>query len=170
MFLEVVPVISCIPTAGVEELASDIVCLTAKLVSEKVVSNVWLCVSIDITKSHVDEFLAAKWVGWVEVTEETTEETTEPIVETAEEIEEEIEEFTEEITEATTEATTEPVEETTEESQPETIEETLAEEPEEEGSKSWIGLVIVGGVVVLLVLGGLAFGKKKSKKGRFSRR
>ena len=46
----------------------------------------------------------------------------------------------------------------------------LVEEEEEEGSKGWIGLVIVACVVFLLVLGGLTFGKKTSKKGRFSRR
>ena len=103
-----------------------------------------------------------------EVTEATTEATTEPVVETTVETEE----VTEATTEVTTEPTTEPTTIPTEESQPETIEELLPPQAaeEEEGSKGWIGLVIVGGVVFLLALGGLAFGKKKSKKGKFSRR
>ena len=101
-----------------------------------------------------------------EVIVETTEETTEPVVETAV--------ATEEVTEATmevvTEAATEAAAEATEESQPETIEELLPVEEEEPENKGWIGLAIVGGVVLLLILGGLVFGGKKNRHGKFSRR
>ena len=101
-----------------------------------------------------------------EVTEETTEETTEPIVETAVDTEE----VTEATTEVTTEATTEAATEATEESQLETIEELLPVEEKEPESKGWSGLVIVGAVVFFLILGGLIFGGKKNKSGKFSRR
>lgn len=97
-----------------------------------------------------------------EVTEATTEATTEPTVETTAET-------TEPTTEVTTEATTAPTTAPTEAPIPETSEETLPAPQEDEGSKGWIGLVIVGGVLVLLALGGLAFGKK-SGGGKFSRR
>ena len=97
-----------------------------------------------------------------EVTEESTEATTEPTVETAVET---MEETTELVTEMTTEATTEIVEEI-----PETSEETLPAVVEEEDQKGWIGLVIVGSVVVLLILGGLVFGGKKYRRGKFSKR
>ena len=101
-----------------------------------------------------------------EVIVETTEEITEPVVETAV--------ATEEVTEATvevvTEAATEAAAEATEESQPETIEELLPVEEEEPENKGWIGLAIVGGVVLLLILGGLVFGGKKNRHGKFSRR
>lgn len=102
-----------------------------------------------------------------EVTEATTEATTEPTVETTVETTEAV---TEETTEVTTEATTEATIEATEESQPETSEETLPAPAEEPESKGWIGLVIMGGVVVLLILGGLIFGGKKNKSGKFSKR
>ena len=99
-----------------------------------------------------------------ETTEATTEATTEPTVETAVETEE----VTEAPTEMTTEATTMPTTAPTEESQAETIEELLP--VQEEGKKGWIGLVIVAGVLAMLCLGGLAFGSKNRKKGKFSRR
>ena len=99
-----------------------------------------------------------------EIIEETTEATTEPTVETAVETEE----ATEAPTEMTTEATTMPTTAPTEESQAETIEELLP--VQEEGQKGWIGLVIVAGVLAMLCLGGLAFGSKNRKKGKFSRR
>ena len=102
-----------------------------------------------------------------EVTEETTEETTEPIVETAVETTEEVTEVT---TEAATEATLEATEEATEENLPETSEELLPVVEEEPESKSWIGLVIIGTVAVLLILGGLVFGGKKNRSGKFSKR
>ena len=97
-----------------------------------------------------------------ETTEATTEATTEPIVETTVETTEAVTEAT---TEMTTEATTEAVEEI-----PETSEETLPAVAEEEDQKGWIGLVIVGSVVVLLILGGLIFGGKKNRRGKFSKR
>ena len=100
-----------------------------------------------------------------ETTGETTEETTEPTQETAVETEA----VTEPVTEATTEAATEAATIPTGEPQTEPIEELLPVQ-EEEDSKGWIGLVIVAAVLALLGLGGLAFGKKKHKKGKFSRR
>ena len=99
-----------------------------------------------------------------ETVEETTEATTEPTVETAVETEE----VTEAPTEMTTEATTEPTTIPTEESQAETIEELLPVQDEDQ--KGWIGLVIVAGVLAILCLGGLAFGKKNRRSGKFSRR
>ena len=102
-----------------------------------------------------------------ETTEATTEATTEPIVETAVETTEAV---TEETTEATVETATVEITEAVEESQPETSEELLPAEVEKPASKSWIGLVIVGSVAVLLILGGLIFGGKKNKSGKFSRR
>ena len=70
----------------------------------------------------------------------------------------------------TTEATTEATTETTEESLPETSEELAPVVEEKPESKGWIGLVIVAGVLAMLCLGGLAFGSKNRKKGKFSRR
>ena len=102
-----------------------------------------------------------------EVTEETTEETTEPVVETTVET---TEVTTEATTEATTEVTTEATTETTEESLPETSEELAPVVEEKPESKGWIGLVIMGSVILLLVLGGLIFGGKKNRGGKFSRR
>ena len=99
-----------------------------------------------------------------ETIEETTEATTEPTVETAVETEE----ATEATVEMTTEATTEPTAIPTEESQAETIEELLPVQDEDQ--KGWIGLVIVAGVLAILCLGGLAFGKKNRRSGKFSRR
>ena len=105
-----------------------------------------------------------------EVTEETTEATTEPTVETTVETTAatiEAVEIDTEPTEVTTEATTQ----ATEESLPETSGETAPVEDSEpeSGSRGWIGLAIIGGVLALLALGGLAFGGKKSG-GKFSKR
>ena len=100
------------------------------------------------------------------VTEATTEATTEPTVETTVETETVLEEATEAATEATAEVTTE----ATEETQTETIEETLPAVVEKPENKGWIGLVIVGAVVVFLILGGLVFGGKKSRSGKFGKR
>ena len=70
---------------------------------------------------------------------------------------------TEAVTEATTEATTEaPL--------PETSEELLPVEEEEPASKGWIGLVIMASVALMLVLGGVVFGSKKRRHGKFSKR
>ena len=105
-----------------------------------------------------------------EVTEATTEATTEPTVETTVETTEAV---TEETTEATTEATTEPTTEATEvleESMIEIIEETAPVVEEKPESKAWIGLVIMGSVLVLLALGGIVFGGKKRRHGKFSKR
>ena len=105
-----------------------------------------------------------------EVSEATTEATTEPVVETTTETTEAVTEAApvdtapvEDITEAATEAT--------EESQPETSGETapVTDSEPESGSKAWIGLVIVGTVIMLLVLGGVAFGGRKAG-GKFSKR
>ena len=97
-----------------------------------------------------------------ETTEATTEATTEPTVETTVET-------TEAVIEATTEMTTEATNEDQEEI-PETSEETLPAPVEETDNKGWIGLVIVGAVVVFLILGGLVFGGKKNRSGKFSKR
>ena len=113
-----------------------------------------------------------------ETTEVTTEATTEPVAETAAETtapvteaatEATTEAITEATTEAATEATTEAIE-TSEETMPETSEELAPAEKEGSESKAWIGLVIMGSVVFLLVLGGLAFGGKKRSRGKFSKR
>ena len=108
-----------------------------------------------------------------EVTEATTEVTTEPAAETTVETKEVTEETTEMTTEATAEATTEATDgalETSEEPLPETSEELLPAETEKSASKGWIGLVIMGSVLALLVLGGVVFGGKTNKSGRFSKR
>lgn len=109
-----------------------------------------------------------------EVTEATAEAATEPVAETAVETTEVTTEATTEVTteattEVTTEATTEAIE-TTEVPLPETSEELLPVEEEKPESKAWIGLVIMGSVALLLVLGGVAFGGKKGKRGKFSKR
>ena len=103
-----------------------------------------------------------------ETTEETTEATTEPTVETTQET---TEAATAATTEAATEAVTVPATQAAEETLPEATDETApAEEPEPPaGGKGWIGLVIVGGVLALLALGGLAFGGKKHRSGKFSK-
>ena len=106
------------------------------------------------------------------------EEVTEPTEETAEPTETEPEETqipTEEATEAPTEETagTEPSETAgtvtePEITEPEPTEATEAEQPEPEPEKksgSWIGIVIIAGVLVVMAVGSLLFGKK----GKYSR-
>ena len=102
-----------------------------------------------------------------EVTEATTEATTEPVVETTAETTEVTTEATTEVTTEVTEAATEA---TTEAPLPETSEELLPVEEEEPASKGWIGLVIMASVALMLVLGGVVFGSKKRRHGKFSKR
>lgn len=75
------------------------------------------------------------------------------------------------ITTPATEETTEPVTEPqTEPSQPET-EPVPTEEPEPEkpGGKSWIGLVMIAGVITFLVSGAMIFRSATKKGGRYGR-
>lgn len=112
-----------------------------------------------------------------EVTEETTEETTEATEETTEETTVETTQATEVTTEApaetteVTETTTAPETEsaTTPETQPEETEETTEDLETEKGSRAWIGVIIVGAILLVILLGSLIFGRR-SKGGKYRAR
>ena len=98
-----------------------------------------------------------------EPTAAPTTEATEPVTEATEAVTEETTEPTE-VTEETTEAT-----EATEETEP-TVEETGETEPmdpETLAGKSWIGVVIIAGILTLLVVGALIF-RASSRGGKYS--
>ena len=112
-------------------------------------------------------------------TEATTAPTTEPATEPTTAPTTEATEPVTEATEAATEETTEPteaIEETTEETTfaTEETEETLEEteetepvDPETLAGKSWIGVVIIAGILTLLVVGALIF-RASSRGGKYS--
>ena len=119
-----------------------------------------------------------------ETTEEMTEETLEE-TEATEETEAETVMATEPETEATTEETTVPTETTLPETEPATEateaptetslvlefeEETVPVDPvEKAGSKSWIGLVMIAGVLTFLVSGAMIFRSVSRRSGRYKR-
>ena len=106
-----------------------------------------------------------------ETTEATTEPTTQPTTEPT------AKPTTEPETEPTTQATTEPTTEATEMTEEPTEEETLPTEeveetePEEKGflaGKSWIGIVIIAGLLTLLIIGALIV-RSSGRGGKYVR-